>query len=217
MSRTKTYAAILALGLGAAACAPTDKPLSAYNNPSLYSVHQPVVQRTDYVIDVNTGPAGVPASELARLDAWFASIELGYGDRVSIDAPYGRVEPETARDIASVAGRYGILLADAAPVTAGQVPPGAVRVIASRATASVPSCPAFNSENVEPKTTTSPNYGCAINSNIAAMVANPNDLVLGQPGSVNGSAATATRAIGTYREAQPTGLQGLPKTSTTED
>ena len=38
----------------------------------------------------------------------------------------------------------------------------------------------------------------------AAMIANPNDLVQGQDGSTTG-AATATRAIRSYRQATPTG------------
>jgi hypothetical protein len=55
MSRLKTFAAVAALGTGASACAPTNEPLSAANNPSVYSVHQPVVQRTDFVLDLQLG------------------------------------------------------------------------------------------------------------------------------------------------------------------
>ena len=62
---------------------------------------------------------------------------------------------------------------------------------------------------------TSPNFGCATNSNLAAMIANPEDLVLGADGSGNGSATTASRAIRTYRTRQPTGNQPLPSTTTT--
>ena len=48
------------------------------------------------------------------------------------------------------------------------------------------------------------------------MIANPEDLILGQDASTSGSATTATRAIRTYRERQPTGRQGLPAASTTQ-
>jgi pilus assembly protein CpaD len=87
-------------------------------------------------------------------------------------------------------------------------------VIASRATASVPGCPVWSGRDIAPLNNTSSNYGCATNSNLAAMVANPNDLIQGQDGTVSG-ASTAGRAIRTYREVQPTGRQGLQQTTTT--
>jgi pilus assembly protein CpaD len=216
MSRTKIIAA-LALGLGAAACSPTTNDLRAVNNPSLYSLHQPVVERTDFVFDVAAGPSGVSAADQARLDAWFRSIGLRYGDRIAIDAAHGYDYPAARNDVAAVAARYGLLLSHGAPVTGGAVPPGSLRVVTSRAMASVPSCPIWADTGAGSRTTTSSNYGCATNSNVAAMVANPNDLVLGQGGSVSGSATTATRAIRTYREVQPTGRDGLPATSTTDN
>ena len=62
-------------------------------NPSLNSVHQPVVERVTHTLDL-TAPGGVLASgELARLDAWFSSLDLGYSDRVSIAA--GCLDPPT--------------------------------------------------------------------------------------------------------------------------
>ncbi len=216
MSPTKTFAAIAALGLGLAGCAsPPTGGLTAASNPSVYSVHQPVVQRTDFVFDVATDANGVPATEQARLDAWFQSIDLRYGDTVAVDEAPGYESAAARSDVAAVAGRYGLLLSDGTPITGGAIAPGTVRVIASRATASVPGCPNWGGTEIHAMGTTSPNYGCATNSNLAAMVANPNDLIEGQDGSVTRSAGTATRAIRGYREGQPTGRQGLPRTSTT--
>lgn len=214
MSRLKTIAAVAALGLGAGACAFNQPEVRAEANPTLYSYHQPVVHRTDYVIDLATGPNGVPPAELARLDGWLSSIELGYGDRVAIDAPTGYDYPQARGDIARVVAQHGLLLTDGAPITNGQIGPGSIRVIASRANASVPNCPRWSDPGIVASAMTSSNYGCALNSNVAAMVANPNDLVLGQAGSVDRSATTATRAIRTYRATQPTGTRGLAETQT---
>lgn len=218
MSRTTTFAAVLLLGLGAAACAPTTGPLTAASNPSIYSVHQPVVQRTDFVLDIASAGNGISAAELDRLDGWFASIGLRYGDSVSIDEGTGYGVPNARADVARVASRYGLTLADAAPVTAGAVPAGAVRVVASRATANVPDCPNWDATGngiLAPQGTSS-NFGCAMNSNLAAMVANPDDLVAGRDASANGTGRTASRAIRVYRDGQPTGTQGLQQTSTSE-
>lgn len=217
MSRFKMIAAVVVVGLGAGGCAFTPKEVQPAANPSLYSMHQPVVERTDYVIDLAAGPEGIPTPELSRLDAWFRSLELRYGDRISVDQPAGYAHPAAEADVAAVAARYGILVTEGAPITAGEVPPGSVRVVASRSTAYVPGCPLWSDPGIVASTMTSPNFGCATNSNIAAMVANPNDLVLGQPGSVDRSASTATRAIRSYREVQPTGRQGLSETQTTDN
>lgn len=214
MSPTKTFAAVVALAIGVSGCASAPEHLTAANNPSLYSVHQPIVQRTDFVFDVATSGNGVEASELARLDGWFQGIDLRYGDQISIDEAQGYQSEAARRDVAAVAARYGLLLADGAPpLTAGSVQPGTLRVIASRATASVPDCPNWARAEIAATGNTSSNYGCSTNSNLAAMIANPNDLVQGQVGSATGAAST--RAIRSYRTITPTGQGGLQRTSTT--
>src|SRR5687767_7770862 len=131
--RLAPTAALLALGLTVGACEPV--------NRGLESTNQPVVNRTDYVFDVRAAGLDSPSSaDAMRLAAWFDSLELGYGDGVSIDesAAYsGR-----SRDVvAAVAARHGLLLSDAAPVTAGAIEPGSVRVVISRSVAGVPHCP----------------------------------------------------------------------------
>ena len=214
MHRLPTFVAVVALGLGASACAPNRGELTAASNPSLYSVHQPVVQRTDFVIDLRTSGDSVPSSELQRLDAWLTSIDAGYADRISIDEARGYENPAARADVARVAASYGLLLSDGAPVLNGTVPPGAIRVIASRATAEVPGCPDWTEHRTHPNSNTSSNYGCATNANLAAMIANPEDLVVGQDGSNADTAFVAGRAIRVYRTRTPTGTQPLPSTTT---
>ena len=200
---SKSLAALLAFGVLAAAAPATAQEV----NKSLYSTNQPVVQRTDYVLDLSA-PNGVSASERARLRAWFASLDLGYGDKVAVDEPY----PTAARaEIARIAADYGLLLSDGAPVTSGRVEPGNVRVIVSRSFASVPGCPRWSGSVKNNQT--SPGYGCATNSNLAAMIADPSDLVLGQAGSGPSDGTVGAKAIKVYREAPPTGTKGLSGTT----
>jgi pilus assembly protein CpaD len=134
---------------------------------------------------------------------------------VTIDEAPGYESDGARRDVAAVAARYGLLLVNgSAPVTAGAVQPGSLRIVASRATASVPGCPNWAPAELAASGNTSSNYGCATNANLAAMVANPTDLVHGQDGSSSG-AVTATRAIRSYRQSTPTGQGGLQQSSTT--
>lgn len=191
--------ALLALPLAACQSGPV--------NRSMDSVHQPVVSRTDYVFDVYPTAGGdLPASEMGRLDGWFASISLGYGDRVAIDGEGSRAKDS----IADILGNYGLLLSDMAPATAGTVPGGAVRVVVTRSVASVPGCPDWSStQESDIVHGTHTNFGCATNGNLAAMVANPQDLVLGQPGAVTRAPTAATKAIKTYQDKANTGAGDL--------
>jgi len=214
MSRIITLAAVSALGLTVAGCASQPHNLTPANNTSVYSLHQPVVEHTNFVLDLDTDAGGVPDAELERLAAWFESIELRYGDRLSIDDG-GHYDPAAHADVARLLGEYGLALEPGAPVTQGAVPPGLIRVVASRSSASVAGCPDWSDPGIESPTRTGSNYGCATNSNLAAMIANPDDLIHGRDGTSRGSGTTAGRAIRAYREGQPTGRQGLQQTTTT--
>jgi pilus assembly protein CpaD len=201
-------------GLAVAGCGMNSRTSAVYSNRSIYSENQPVVQRTDYVIDLASAGSGIPHAELGRLTEWFDTMGLRYGDRISVDNPYG--DAGVREDVARVAAEYGMLLSDAAPITAGPVQPGLVRVVVSRTTASVPGCPNWRQAHLPgAAVSTASEFGCATNSNLAAMIADPNDLVLGQEGSVSGDPATAVKAIRQYRDAKPTGASGIEKVSTT--
>lgn len=174
------------------------------------SVHQPVVQRSDYVMDVSGN--GLGQTETSNVRQWFKAIGLGYGDRVSIDTSVGATRSN--EDIAVLVGDYGMFVSDGAPVTEGAIQPGYVRIIVSRATANVSGCPDY-SQWSQPNFTgaTSSNFGCGINSTLAAMVANPEDLVRGQ--EMQGSSPeTAAKAIRVWRNADPSATGGLKVEST---
>ena len=88
-------------------------------------------------------PGGALApGEAARLDTWFRTLDVRYGDTVFVDAFEGG--PARAQ-VADVAGNYGLLLTPGAPVTTGQVAAETVRVVVSRNVATVPNCPNWSS------------------------------------------------------------------------
>ena len=187
-----------------------------YDQPDrgLESVNVPVVSRSDFALDVAAPDGSLPSSEAARLDAWFRSLGLGYGDTVHVDGAYS----EAARnDVARVAAQYGLLLSSGAPVTQGPLQPGSVRVVVSRTRAEIPNCPDWSvPSNPNYNNRTMSNHGCAINSNLAIMVANPQDLIHGREGNPYVDADAATRGVGVYYSTQPTGKQGLKEISTKE-
>jgi pilus assembly protein CpaD len=100
-----------------------------------------------------------------------------------------------------------LLVAHGAPVTVGAVPSGMVRVVVSRSRASVPGCPNWSVQsqpNYDNRTMS--NFGCGVNSNLAAMVANPDDLVFGREGPSAVDGKTGAKAITMYRDWPLTGV-----------
>ena len=201
--------ALLALATALAGCMhnqPTDEMRG------VSAVNVPVVTRSDYALDLVAPGGTLPSAEAARLDGWFRSLQLGYGDIIFVDGPDGYGARD---DVARVAGRYGMLVSDGAPVTTGSVAPGSVRVVVSRTRASVPGCPNWtvpaqpNYQNAQIT-----GFGCSVNGNLAAMVANPEDLIHGREGSGVTDARSAAKAVDTYRKANPTGSGGLKDIST---
>ncbi|ANU08600.1 CpaD family pilus assembly protein [Paraurantiacibacter namhicola] len=208
LKRAATTALALSLGMGLSACMSGSEPA----NRSLNSVNQPVVERQSYALDLRATAAGLPVTEQQRLNDWFSSMGVGYGARVAIDDPSGN--RAVAEDVAAIAGRYGLLVQPGAPVTAGYVEPGTVRVTITRSVAYVPGCPNWSDKAPDfGKNATSQGFGCAVNSNMAAMVADPEHLIRGADGNGNTVIMSSNKAIETYRDQQPTGAGGLPAVS----
>lgn len=200
------FGAAIALSLGLAVAGCGDTP----NNRSLYSVKQPVVERSNFTLDLAASPGGLAAPEQQRLAEWFETMKLRYGDRVAIDS--ATASDAVREDIATIAARHGILLSDGAPVTEGFVEPGMVRVVVTRSRAHVPGCPDWSDQFASNlNNTTSDDFGCSVNSNLAAMVADPQHLLEGAEGSGETVVMSSTKAIASYREAEPTGAGGLPQ------
>lgn len=183
-------------------------------NRGVESVHQPVVDRSDYALDLATSGGSLAAGEPARLAGWFDAMRLGYGDRVAVDNPDGQGSGASA-EVGGVVAGYGLLITDEAPVTTSPVARGTVRVVVSRMRAHVPNCPDWSRDaSANFDSHTSSNFGCANNTNLAAMVASPADLVRGQVNGAVTDPVVSSKAIDTYRKAPSTGAGGLKSETT---
>ena len=192
----KAKLTIVALGSLLAACNAPDNV-----HAGLSTTHVPVVSQTSFVFDA-AAPGGVLAQP-QRLDKWFGSLGLGYGDSVYVEGSDGPARGQ----VAGIAGQYGLLVSDGAPVTQGVLDPGSVRVIVSRAVAHVPGCPDWSRPSTPDFNNSSmSNFGCGVNGALAAQVADAEDLVHGQSGPAAEDGAAASKAIGMYRSWPLTGI-----------
>ena len=203
---------IIALGSALAGCQTPGTP----DNPGkgIAAVNVPVVTSADYAFDAAAPGGTLAPGEGERLNGWFQGLGLGYGDTVYVDSGYS---PAVRSQIAAIVGRYGMLVTAGAPVTAGAVPAGSVRVVVARRRATVPGCPNW-SQPSQPDwdNKTMGNFGCGVNSNLAAMVANPEDLIHGREGAAVTDTRTATRAVDMYRSKALTGQGELKEVNTKE-
>jgi len=210
MHKIVRLAAPAALALALSACA-TD---TASLNRGMEAVKQPVVSHTSYVFDVNASGDKLTETERLRLEGWLDSIGLGYGDTVAIATQSGYYGKGIHDGIAAVIERRSLMLQEDSTAQAGRALEGSVRLIVRRATAEVPGCPEWKHQaESNAAGEISPNFGCGVNSNLAAMVANPNDLVLGQGNASDLRTATSNKAIQVYRDKTPTGSAGLIEVS----
>jgi pilus assembly protein CpaD len=185
-------AATLSLGLSGCGAMGT--------NTTVYSANQPVVERINYAIDVNAdSSSGILPNEKVRLSEWLDALKVGYGDRIAIDFGDSYSSAAAQQVVSQMATDRGILVGDTAPLTAGRVNPGTMRVIVTRSTASVPNCPNWSkTTEANYNMANHPNYGCAVNSNMAAMIADPEDLVRGSEDRKLDS-NSGTKAISAHR------------------
>jgi pilus assembly protein CpaD len=198
---------LIALASALAACNTPDQP-----DRGVAAVNVPVVTSADYVFDAAAPEGALAPGEADRLNGWFQGLGIGYGDSIYVDGPFA----DGARgQVSAIAGQYGMMVSAGAPVTPGAVSPGTVRVVVSRRRAEVPNCPNwslpaqpnYNNRNMS-------NFGCGVNSNIAAMVANPEDLIHGREGASTGDVNAAAKAVIFYRSAPPSGSKGLQNIDT---
>jgi len=201
---------LIALASSVAACHTPDLA-----DKGVAAVNVPVVTSADYVFDATAPDGGLAPGEADRLNGWFQGLGIGYGDAIYVDGAYA----DAARgQVASIAGQYGMMVSAGAPVTTGAVQPGTVRVVVSRRRAEVPHCPNWSlpaQPNYDNRNMS--NFGCGVNTNIAAMVANPEDLVHGREGVGTGDVRAAAKAVQYYRSQAPSGAKGLSDVSTKKD
>ena len=199
---------ILALGATMAAC----NTLPDDPTKGVGSVNVPVVTTASYAFDAAAPGGSLAPGEAERLNGFFQNLGLGYGDSIYVDGAYSGAARE---QVAELAGQYGLLVQQGAPMTEGYVQPDTVRVVVSRRRASVPNCPNWSvpaQPNAENRTMS--NYGCAVNSNLAAMIADPVDLIHGREGSAVNDTATLGKAVEMYRKKAPTGTGALQAVTT---
>ena len=135
-------------------------------------------------------------------------MRLGYGDKVTIDDPADRgdVRDAVGRSVA----RYGLLLSDDRPLTNAPVGRGTVRVCGQPDEGVGSWLPRLVARTRASSMTRTPRPTMAAppNASLAAMIANPEDLVHGHGTTGGSDPSRIAKAIDAFRKAAPSGGGG---------
>jgi len=158
-------------------------------NPSVNIQYAPRISTEEILYDIGfNANNNMSLLQMKAHEAFLRSLGLRYGDRIFIDDPEPNGAKERRQYITSLVAKFGLIPENEALVTKGFIAPNAIRIVVRRARASVNNCPSWNdSTSNNNGMNMMNNTGCATASNVAAMVADPNDLTEGRP--YTGSAA----------------------------
>lgn len=204
--QTNRYFLALALTLGVGACAPVTSFTDAETPKNL----KLDTATTDVDLRFAPGGADLAAADAVRLRRMAASGRIGPRDRVTIAAsgpPH--LAEERAGTVSTLLLHYGIVAIPAAANTA----PNRGRLEVIRTLVTLPPCPNWSkSSSYDFGNQPSSNFGCATQTDLGMMVANPSDLAGGLPlsGAAGQPAAAAVNRYLNDKVALPTGNTALP-------
>ncbi len=205
-------AGIAAMCLGLSACLP---PKSMWSENDTIKRNTVTLHHITHDVTFSADTTGLSDTQAAALDKFLANVMAGYGDEFSIETPSNDVSGDRRMAVSSYLKARGLVVSGIPAAYGGPMASDSVRVILNRYVVTPPPCPDWR----KPATTDfnnqpGSNFGCATETNLGLMVANPRDLVKGRDiGPAD--AENAAKSVQNYREdkvpepkAQSTGGSG---------
>ena len=205
--------AALAAALAGCASAPEQHFDEARTTEAPNAIEVSVAHRT-LAVHFEPGETAPKPKDVAALNVLLATGDIAPGDEVRIERAASVIADARARALASALARQGLRPTMVAP---GGAPEGELHLVVEHATATVPRCPNWTKPpGNDFDNTLHSDFGCATALDLAAMVADPRDLIEGRPlAPVVGDVAILP--MHRYRTGTPgdTANQPLPGATTT--
>jgi pilus assembly protein CpaD len=171
--------------------------------------------RSVHVVDFMDGSSKISADQAAYLEAFIAQTAIEPGSVVMVEHPSSRLRlaHSRANTVETWLKSKGFEVSE---VKTSTVDEGKVQLMVDHLIALGPNCPNWQYHPYETfSSQVSPNMGCSDRSNLAAMVANPRDLVSGDvatrpsgAGSIAGQARYNSDAIRPLQRESSTSVSG---------
>ncbi|HUZ75043.1 MAG TPA: CpaD family pilus assembly lipoprotein [Stellaceae bacterium] len=170
----------LAFALALAGCATQPTPANIPMSDGAKSLHVERV-RVQLATAFAPGRSNLSVAEAQRLETFLDQAGLRPDDKAYIAVPASDpLEASRVRKLSALLAQRGIGIEKVAPPPSG-VSPNHVLLMVDRYVVTAPSCPDWSDSPATPHTNMpDSNFGCATQSNLALMVANPRDLVVGR-------------------------------------
>jgi pilus assembly protein CpaD len=163
-----------------AGCASTpDKPLEPERTTEMPNAIEVSVTHRTLAVHFDPGETAPKPKDVAALNVLLATGDIVPGDTVRIEHAASVLADARARALAGALARQGLKPTIVAP---GGAPDGELRLVVEHAVATVPRCPNWTKPpGNDFDNTLHSDFGCSSAIDLAAMVADPRDLVEGRP------------------------------------
>jgi len=182
--------------LSALGCAPQTSQWSTVEAPKENKVS---LIRFSHSVKFRASEDRLSAPEATRLAGFMRDQNVGYGDQILLLPGEGALAQRRQDAVATAFARGGLRVMRDVQVEGVALDPNEVRIVVGRYVVTPPSCPNWSKRPDEDFGNTPSSYiGCATTTNLGLMVANPSDLVSGNPTSPADGELSAFR-IESYR------------------
>jgi pilus assembly protein CpaD len=168
------------------------------------------VARSSYEVRFAAGSANLGSAETMRLARFVAAGGIQPQDRLALEQAdtLGKLA-ERRRDALLKALRTNGVGTSVSLAAAPKVGRDRVVIDIERGVATAPPCPDWSKPPIDYSAQVSSNFGCATASNLAAMAADPTDLLRAQP-NARAEGSTAAGAVQSYHDHQAYGAPQAP-------
>lgn len=172
-------AALSAIALSFGACAPQASHWSTVEAPRENTI---TLVRLSHHVQFRANEDRLNPTESYRLATFIRDRSVGYGDQILLLNGGGPMAQRRTEAVASVFARGGLKVVRDVEIEGVTPAPNEVRVLVGRHVVTPPNCPNWSKRADDDfGNTGSSNIGCATTTNLGMMIANPSDLVHGEP------------------------------------
>ena len=195
-ARALGVAGVAMMSLGLSACLPAKSQWSENDTIKRNTVS---LHHITHDLKFAADQTGLTDAQAAELDRFLGRSMAGYGDEFAIDTGASQVDTDRRQAIIAYLRSRGLSVSPRPAVYGGALAPNSVRLILNRYVVTPPPCPDWRKPAGEDyNNQASSNFGCATETNLGLMAANPKDLVTGRTlGPADGE--QAAKAIKEYR------------------
>ncbi len=203
VQRSGPLALTFCLAIWAAGCESTPKPVEKARNTEAPNAIVVSETTSSHTVRYRAGVDEPDAAQITGLNNFLIGADVERGDRILIERAASPADDMRASILADAMARKGLLPAMS---EAASVPQGELHIVIHRYVATAPGCPNWTkAPGNDFDNTMHSDFGCATASNLAAMVADPHDLLTGRSmGPPSGDPALA--AMQRYLAGKPTQL-----------